>query len=406
MAAKLAETIITPSDDENSSIITVRSNASNNDSMVRLHLADSNGSGTGVALAGTGAVATAEVQSGPTGSYLTAVQHHQVSSSDVDANTDMQTIVEVVNPLIAGQGYANTIAVGHHSGGGDVDGANPSFDPSIYAAESNYDSLDAYKTASEMSLSDKMKNVLQELVKNERVRLSFSQSLSDGDGDSDSEQNDTDNDANEPLKHDSSDDESTVPPASAAITVSTETATEAPMVITAIETAAATVAAPVAEENGNAVIAQLNIVDEHHDSSNNDKNANIIDNDFIFQNPNFVDEIDVRTVPQSSSVRNERNEKLKEKLLSELEVQPSGSESSSSKHSVKVKPITATPTALTAPVVVVPESTNQPDDEESSIHDDVPTTPTSLTEASSKSDSISSTGSNKRKKRKNRPRKK
>lgn len=405
LAAKLAETIITPSDDENSSIITVRSNASNNDSMVRLHLAADTADSNGATVAGTGAMATAEVQSGPTGSYLTAVQHHQVSSSDTDANTDMQTIVEVVNPLIAGQGYANTIAVGHHSGG-DVDGPNPSFDPSIYAAESNYDSLDAYKTASEMSLSDKMKNVLKELVKNERVRLSFSQSLSDGDGDSDSEQNDTDNDANEPLKHDSSDDdESTIPPASA-ITVSTETATEAPSVITAIETAAmaaaATVAAPVTEENGNAVIAQLNIVDEHHDSSNNDKNANIIDNDFIFQNPNFVDEIDVRTVPQSSSVRNERNEKLKEKLLSELEVQPSGSESSPSKHLAKVKPITV----VTAPVVVVTESTNQPDDEESSIHDDVPTTPTSLTEASSKSDSISSTGSGKRKKRKNRPRKK
>lgn len=408
LAAKLAETIITPSDDENSSIITVRSNAGNNDSMVRLHLAtdtnDPNASGNGNGATVAGATATAEVQSGSTGSYLTAVQHHQVAASDVDANTDMQTIVEVVNPLIAGHGYANTIAVGHHSGG---DGPNPSFDPNIYTAESNYDSLDAYKTASEMSLSDKMKNVLQELVKNERVRLSFSQSLSDGDGDSDSEQNDTDNDANEPLKHDSSDDdESTVPPAPA-ITLSTET----PVMITATATAPAATQAPVTEENGNAVIAQLNIVDEHRDSSNNDKNANIIDNDFIFQNPNFVDEIDVMTVPQAnvpSSVRNERNEKLKEKLLSELEVQPSGSETLSSKHSVKAKPTTVTATTSVTAVAVVTESTNEPDDEESSIsiHDEVPTTPTSLTEPSSKSDSISSTGSGKRKKRKNRPRKK
>lgn len=385
LPGKITETTITPSDDENSSIITVRSNASNNESMLRLHLATDDGdSGSG------------DAHSGLAGSYLTAVQHHQPSSSAPDgsggANDDagMQTIVEVVNPLISGQGYAHTIAVGHSDGN-----SYPSFDQNNDAdatAEANLDSFDTYNTASGLSLSDKMKNVLQELVKNERVRLSFSQSISDGDEDSDSERNDTDDDANEPLKHDSSDDESTnVPSAIMTTTTTAKIIAEVP---------------PTPEENGNAVIAQLNIVDEHDDSGNNDdrKNANIIDDvDFIYKNPNFLmadDEIATTSQPNAANVqRNERDEKLKKKLLSELKVQPSGSDEAWTMDTVKV--------AQTSNV-----STNDPNDEEESsisIQEEVPktpTSPTSPTETSSKSDSISSTGSGKRKKRKNRPRKK
>lgn len=404
-AAKLAETTtISPSDDENSSIITVRSNASNNESMVRLHLANEDGE------------IGSDAQCGGTlgGSFLTAVQHHQPANV-IDASDGMQTIVEVVNPLISGQGYANKIAVGRSND----DSSYPSFDPSDVAnvsaeveaaAAAHFDSLDAY-TASELSLSDKMKNVLKELVRNERVRLSFSQSISEGE-DSDSEQNDTDDDANEPLRHDSSDDESAVP-----ISPSMQ------------------VAAPVTEENGNeAVIAQLNIVDEQSDSGNNDdiKNANIIDDDeddFIYKNPNFLmagDEIDASTSAQQSATtnvaaRNQRDEKLKEKLLAELNVQPSGTDENRDEHLDKnpptPPPIPPTPTSTTTKTTVTTktatshtQSTNDPDDDEDessiSVQEAIPSVPTSTIETSSKSDSISSTGSNKRKKRKSKARKK
>lgn len=336
--------------------------------MVRLHLATDDDANVDEVHSGSGG-----------GSFLTAVQHHQPSNV-VDASEGMQTIVEVVNPLISGQGFANTIAIGR-----STDSSYPSFDPNdeVHVAEANQDSLDLYNTASELSLSDKMKNVLKELVKNERVRLSFSQSISDGD-DSDSEQNDTDDDANEPLRHDSSDDESAAP-----ISPSNR--------------------APATEENGNAaaVIASLNIVGTVSDSGNNDdiKNANIIDDDFIytnpekssaqliaFSNPNFLmagDEIEAST-SQPPVARNERDEKLKEKLLAELNVQPSSADETR-------------PEVGTGETIV--ESTNDGDEEESSIsiHEDAPTSPT---ETSSKSDSISSTGSGKRKKRKGKARKK
>lgn len=372
MAAKLPDTPISPSDDENSSIITVRSNASNNnDSVVRLHLdtAEDNENNADT------------VQSASVGSFLTLQPSSSSSTATViDANNDdstMQTIVEVVNPLISGQGYANTIAVGRSND----ESSYPSFDVNDddNVAETNYDSLDTYNTASELSLSDKMKNVLQELVKNERVRLSFSQSISEGE-DSDSEQNDTDDDANEPLKHDSSDDESATP-INAPPTANDERTTE--------------------EANGNAVIAQLSSVDTNSNSNNDDiQNANV--DDFIYKNPNFLmadDEIDTaaNTSQQITGTRNERDEKLKEKLLAELNVQPSTTIS-----------IATTIMDKTKSDVDKTESTNiEPDDEESSIHDEIPSTPTSPIETSSKSDSIQSTGSaGKRKKRKNKARKK
>lgn len=380
MAAKLPDATISPSDDENSSIITVRSNVSNNnnnESVVRLHLATEDNENA------------SNVQSGGIsggGSFLTAVQHHQPSNVIDVTESTMQTIVEVVNPLISGQGYANTIAVG----GSNDDGSYPSFDPTNddgNVAEMNYDSLDVYNTASELSLSDKMKNVLQELVKNERVRLSFSQSISEGE-DSDSEQNDTDDDANEPLRHDSSDDDESVVPISL---VNQATVTE--------ENGNAAAAAAAAAEAA-AVIAQLNIVDTvASDSGNNDdiKNANIIDDDFIYKNPNFLmagDEMDASTSQNQNIVRNERDEKLKEKLLAELNVQP-------------LATIEMGSTFETEKIV----NTNDGDAEEESsisIHEEVPLTPTSPTETSSKSDSISSTGTGagKRKKRKNKGRKK
>lgn len=75
----------------------------------------------------------------------------------------LQTIVEVVNPVIGGDGYANKIAVGR-----SADCAYPSFDGG--------EDHDSYER-SDMSLNEKMKNVLQELLKNDKVQLNWSRSL-------------------------------------------------------------------------------------------------------------------------------------------------------------------------------------------------------------------------------------
>lgn len=85
----------------------------------------------------------------------------------------IQTIVEVVNPVIFGEGEANEI----------VTSREPiSLEDSFY--DSNpIESLKSYRRKPELSLNAKMKNVLQELVENERVKLRLSQSIDDDDED-------------------------------------------------------------------------------------------------------------------------------------------------------------------------------------------------------------------------------
>lgn len=136
----------------------------------------------------------------------------------------LRTIVEVVNPAIAGDGSANNIAIGRSS-----DCSYPSFDS--YSHETNmysYDSthhkhLDSDNAHSdnqdevedgededdderittgyesrrsygehELSLNDKMKNVLQELLENERVKLNLSRSLIENDSSDPEEEEDDD----------------------------------------------------------------------------------------------------------------------------------------------------------------------------------------------------------------------
>lgn len=395
-AAKLPETPISPSDDENSSIITVRSNISNSNesSPLRLHLAVDADANENVANA-------SEAQSGSTfGTFLTTVQRERVPIANLmdEVDQNMQTIVEVVNPLISGDGYANKIAVGRSND-------YPSFDESEHQAlidagtgAGEFDSYDVYNTASELSLSDRMKNVLQELVENERVKLNFSQSISESDNeDSDFGKNDTDDDENEPFSHDDDTD----------------------INININRTA-------ITEENGNAVV--ITTFDKRPDiggrggdrvvvagnTDNASANANVADdrknaNVFIYQNPNFLmadDEMDASTSQQITTVphseRNEREQKLKEKLLSELNVQPS----------------TITETVAIESTNVIDEKgaanvgAEEEEEEESSIsvQEDIPSVPTTPTEVSSKSNSSNSnsaaTGNSKRRKRKNKAKKK
>lgn len=350
LAAKLPETLISPSDDENSSIITVRSNASNsNESSIRLHLATDDAENPF-----------------DIGSFLVATSQHEPSPSSHQIDTDMQTIVEVVNPLITGDGHANKIAVGHA-----MDCSYPSFDEhdQMHTGEGEFDSLDAtYNTANAMSLSDRMKNVLQELKENERVKLSFSQSISDSDNDSDTK-NDTD-DENDPLSpddDDNDDDDDDVD----GITIPKRT-----------------------EENGNS--AMTAIFDEQPDNSLNAdmKNANV----FIYENPNFLmagdEERNVGTSLQITTPipRNEREEKLKEKLLSELNVQSS---------SVNL------PTVGSNTNVIEKESDDNDEEESSiSVQSDIPTTPTETASGRSSNTSSAATGAAKRRKRKSKTKRK
>lgn len=77
--------------------------------------------------------------------------------------SNLQTIVEVVNPLLSGDGTATEIAVGRTN------------DASLSLPYDETDDGVVYRR--EMSLNDKMKNVLKELKENEKVRLSLSRSM-------------------------------------------------------------------------------------------------------------------------------------------------------------------------------------------------------------------------------------
>lgn len=91
--------------------------------------------------------------------------------------SNLQTIVEVVNPMLSGNGTATEIAIGRSND----DASLPSFD-----IEAGYDDEhDGVVYRREISLNDKMKNVLAELKENEKVRLSLSRSM---DGDDDDEE--------------------------------------------------------------------------------------------------------------------------------------------------------------------------------------------------------------------------
>lgn len=112
--------------------------------------------------------------------------------------SNLQTIVEVVNPMLCGNGVAKEIAIGRSNdcefpsydearGSDEEDGVVEPICVSRFAYETteNSEEEDAvvYRKKEggfELSINDKMKNVLKELQLNERVRLSLSRSM-DGD---------------------------------------------------------------------------------------------------------------------------------------------------------------------------------------------------------------------------------
>lgn len=423
-------TTISPSDDENSSIITVRSNGSGSTAaasvtaatignILQLHLATDADDNIDVSHR---LVSNIEIPN--VGSFVSATKsEHLQQVSPSDAHQPLQTIVEVVNPLITGEGFANRIAVGHTS-----DPTYPSFDASDNGnvADDEYDSFTAYNPSHGLSLNDKMKNVLQELVTNERVRLSFSQSITEDDDDDeesdDAKHDDTDDDEHEPLQFDEFDGGGG---AATAAATAVHTLLEPNGNVATAEVIARVISStPAAATIDTSDAINIDTTNEPNDddddavATNKDiKNANVVvqhlqqqhepqtkhdavldvDDNIVYENPNFLAascEIDETSRRLQT---NERNEKLKEKLLSELNIDE------------KRNIIPAAVELVDEVVDVAAKVINMEcvADENNDDDDEGPSETTTSTEASSRSTNASKTSaSGKRKKRKSKAKKK
>lgn len=409
-------TTISPSDDDNSSIITVRSNGSGSTgaagvvadatigNLLQLHLAADDDDNTG------GLHRTlSNIEKPDVGSFVSTSRfEHMQQVSPTDASQPLQTIVEVVNPLITGEGYANRIAVGH-----TFDPTYPSFNASDNGniADDEYDSFNAYNPSDGLSLNDKMKNVLQELVTNERVRLSFSQSITEDDNEESDDANpdDTDEDEHEPLQLDEFD---------GGVTVTAQSLPEpngnigTAEVIARVISLLPAVAVDTSDEiNTESIIAAG--IDEPSVPNKDIENANVVvqqhkrdamldvDDNIVYENPNFLAsscEIDDTSRRLHT---NERNEKLKEKLLSELNIDE------------KRNVIPAAVELVDEVVDVAAKVINKErlDEDNDGDDDDGPSEATTSTETSTRSTTASKTtastgASGKRKKRKSKAKKK
>lgn len=90
----------------------------------------------------------------------------QLTDDDYPSVSHLETIVEVVSPFIDGDGNVKRITVGKSD-----EEMYPSYSESMRSFG------DSSEEKVELSLNDKMKNVLQELLENERVKLNLSRSL-------------------------------------------------------------------------------------------------------------------------------------------------------------------------------------------------------------------------------------
>lgn len=104
--------------------------------------------------------------------YINANVFVKYTPSIIDGrqHSNLQTIVEVINPMLAGDGRATEITIGRTND----DASLPSFDD---AARVDDDERDGVVYRRELSINDKMKSVLKELKENEKVRLSLSRSM-------------------------------------------------------------------------------------------------------------------------------------------------------------------------------------------------------------------------------------
>lgn len=152
-AQSVTASIVSPSDDD-SSIVTVRDNG---EPLELVDVGDDN-----------------DIDSGDDSDDVGGPVALSNQDDQIDA---IETVVEVVSPLIAGDGTANQIAIVRANDLPSL-GDCGDFTDSLLAQIID-DDTDEF----ELSLNDKMKNVLQELVENERVKLSFSKSITEDDDD-------------------------------------------------------------------------------------------------------------------------------------------------------------------------------------------------------------------------------
>lgn len=196
----------------------------------------------------------------------------------------LQTIVEVVNPVIGGEGYANKIAVGR-----SVDCAYPSFDGG--------EDHDSYER-SDISLNEKMKNVLQELLKNDKVKLNWSRSLeNDDDGNDEDQQSDHEMDASN--HHQESNGNEVSPMVSHSVNIDTS-------------------------------VGEVKLTQSLDDKDDDERNSNLLEDCRVYKNPNadvdFVNESFEKIASTASNIATSteklsaQDEKLKKKLLSQLHV--------------------------------------------------------------------------------------
>ncbi|XP_061505088.1 protein lap4 isoform X4 [Anopheles gambiae] len=119
-------------------------------------------------------------QAGGTGRW---VDGSEPAVHQPDQPVQLQTIVEVINPMLSGDGQPNDIAIGRYSdvayGEEDslvVDGVEDSTDATTPV---EYAGRYAYEHGAYESINDKMKHVLRELKQNEKVRQNLSKSLTE-----------------------------------------------------------------------------------------------------------------------------------------------------------------------------------------------------------------------------------
>uniref|UniRef100_A0A182T9B3 Uncharacterized protein n=1 Tax=Anopheles maculatus TaxID=74869 RepID=A0A182T9B3_9DIPT len=89
----------------------------------------------------------------------------------------LQTIVEVINPMLTGDGQPNDIAIGRYND--DVREEDSLVADPVTTAPLEYGARYTYEHGAYESINDKMKHVLRELKQNEKVRQNLSKSLTE-----------------------------------------------------------------------------------------------------------------------------------------------------------------------------------------------------------------------------------
>lgn len=104
---------------------------------------------------------------------LDAFEHHPGNGLTFQSTQEEPSVLQTIVEVARSQPESNLTSLEQE----DVDGIIEATANFVLNEQASYDDSDEF----ELSLSDKMKNVLQELVANERVKLSFSKSITEDD---------------------------------------------------------------------------------------------------------------------------------------------------------------------------------------------------------------------------------